>query len=434
MTIGVRALAASLFCIGFGLAAACSSSSPPGDGAAGSSGSDEDAGAGGKSGSGSKGGAAGRAGSGNKAGTTGKAGSTSAGDGGAAGETGEGGEGGTDPCAACASGACLPDGTCVDCTTTKDVCPDGHYCGAENTCLVGCKNGDACASGVCNAQHDCQSCLSDQECSDVHVCGNNVCAAACTVAQEGTSDGCGAGLTCCGLHCIDAKTDSAHCGACGTACATGEFCGTTGCQASTLKGVCSVAKLALVLDGQAGNAAPGRVMAQALVAQCPTVPALREISQDVADVVNTKSGQPVAGGDELLIAPGGGFFAHLTGYVSDERVAPLYATQNLTTKRNEFRLGKTDAVVVSADYNAPHAGHDFFIVQFVRDPASGSLVLNAQGFWQEGTTAAAFYFAKSMLPLLATLDQAWYAYEWTDANADQLPDANDTFKLVDSGN
>ena len=386
--------------------------------------------------------ASGSGGSPGKAGASGKAGSSGNGGGsssvagssvGGSSDGGEGGEGGSvgNPCTACASGLCLPDGQCVDCLPANDQCAAGQYCSPDSySCVPGCKDADSCASGVCDAVHDCQHCIADSECSAGHVCGAGVCGAPCSAAEEGNNLGCSGTLTCCGLHCIDQKTDSKHCGACGTACATGQFCGLNACRDSALSQVCSVARITVVLDGQDGNQTPARSMAAGLSATCLPSPTVREVSQDVADAVNTANGRPVAGGGELLIAAGGTFFAHLTAYVSSQPVSPVYS--NFENDTLQYRKRSDASIVASAPYSADHDSQDFFVLQFMRDPASGSLILNAQGFWQSGTTAAAFYFNQAMLPALSTFGKSWYVYKWTDANADMMPDLNE-ITLIDSG-
>jgi len=243
--------------------------------------------------------------------------------------------------------------------------------------------------------------------------------------------GCSAGLTCCGSHCIDDKTDSQHCGAaCGAACAAGQLCGVAGCRDSTVAAACSIAKVTVVLDGQAGNAVPARAIAAGL-ATCAPPPTVREVSQDVADAVNASSGRPVAGGDQLLISTGGSSFAHLTGYLNSALVAPIEAVQSGTDY--DFRKTATGEVVAHTLFGDAHAAHDMFVIQFIRDPTSGSLILNAQGLWQEGTTAAAYYFANVMLPTLAAQTKSWYVLQWTDTNANSTPDAGDTFQPKGSG-
>jgi endoglucanase len=51
---------------------------------------------------------------------------------------------------------------------------------------------------------------------------------------SGTPDTCGAGLDSCNNQCVDLKSDSSHCGACGTACGAGRTCsnGVCGCLSS----------------------------------------------------------------------------------------------------------------------------------------------------------------------------------------------------------
>ncbi len=436
MRIRARAMGATLLVAGLMLSVACSSGSKSDGNAAGSAGD----GGGGKGGGG-KGGSPSHAGSAGKAGHSGggvPGGSAGAEDtAGAAGtlsESGAGGEAGTgNACAACPSGFCLPTGECVACLANNDHCPDGQYCTDANTCAPGCKDGSGCASGVCSTAHDCQSCVSDQECSAPHVCGNNQCAAACAADQEGTATGCSTGLTCCTTHCVDATTDAAHCGACGTACSTGQFCGIGGCHDSNLAGICAIAKVALVLDGQDGNATPGRAIATALHASCSPAPAVREISQDVADAVNATNGRPVAGGDELLLAPGGAFFARLTNYVSTTPVAPVYAAGSADGLSTEYRKQGTNALIATQLNDGPHDASDYLLIQMMREPTSGSVILNPQGFWQSGTTAAAYYVVNVMLPTLSTWTKSWYVYKWTDGNANNTPDNANEFTLVDSG-
>jgi hypothetical protein len=194
---------------------------------------------------------------------------------------------------------------------------------------------------------------------------------------------------------------------------------------------CSVAKVTVVLDGQDGNAVPARAIAAALLATCTPMPVKREVSQDVADAVNASSGRPVAGGDELLVSTGGGSFAHLTAYLNSALVAPIGAVLN--GNNYDLRKNATGEVVAHTLYDAPHDSSDVFVIQFIREPSSGSLILNAQGLWQGGTTAAAYYFVNVMLPMLATETKSWYVVRWTDANANLTPDAGDTYELKASG-
>jgi hypothetical protein len=251
--------------------------------------------------------------------------------------------------------------------------------------------------------------------------------------------------------------DSRNCGACGKSCASGQFCGRTACEVAgeggaggdgggtvaeicvechdtTLANVCSVGKVTVILDTSKntsdGNRVPGRALGAALQDNCPTSPVLTEAEQDSVDALNITTGRPVSDSSELLVVAGGPFYQNVEGYLESQHITPLYWTYN--TKESEYRRSGTDEVVVSLPLEGDHDSHDIFIVQFARDPASGSLILNEQGFWESGTVAGAYQIIHGLLPDLTRLDKAWYAYEWTDQNGDKAPSL-DEIKLLDSG-
>ena len=389
----------------------------------------------------SEGGASGAHASGGKAGmnaSSGAGGKARAGDGqgASAGEdtagNGNGGEGGeAGACAACPSGLCLPSGECIDCLASNDQCPDGKYCADDNTCVPGCKNAASCASGVCGETHDCQSCISDSECSDQHVCGAQVCATACTAAREGGNPGCGAGLTCCSLHCVDTVADNQHCGACGTACTASQFCGASGCVVNQLSSLCEIAKVVVILDGQAGDDPTGRALAQSLVEHCAPAPTVREVSQTVADALNPESGRPVAGGDELMVVAGGSVFQLAANYLVGHKLAPVINAA--TNDSFEIRNSSDNALIASELISNATEDHDLFVVQFMREPTSGSLVLNAYGFTVGGTAAATLYFQNALAPSLAAATKSWYVGEWTDQNSNHTPDAIEITLIASGG-
>jgi hypothetical protein len=441
---------AGLTLVGLVAVAACGDDAP--NSSNGKGGEPSDGGEGGAGNAASKGGSSAKGGSGGKGGTASKGGSSAKG--------GSGGKGGTDSaggasgaagasaqCPACESGFCLDDGTCVDCLPTDDACPSGSYCTDENTCAPGCKpSGDGCASGVCDETHNCSNCINDDECIDDLVCGNGQCGASCTQAQEGQQASCGDGLTCCSLHCTDVEIDSNHCGACGATCGDGEFCGIDACADTgqggaggagnapcvachpvTLANICAIANAIVILDSNVneteGNRTPGRAIGAALRDKCVPQPALSEAEQDSVEALNITTGRPVSGGKELLIVAGGAFYQHLEGYLEAQRIAPLYL--NVTDTDTQFLKSSNNQEVVSLPIAGPHDTSDYFLIQFMRDPASGSLALNAQGFWLSGTNAAAYQLIEAILPNLASFDKAWYAYEWTDADGDKAPDLNE---------
>jgi len=164
--------------------------------------------------------------------------------------------------------------------------------------------------------------------------------------------------------------------------------------------------------------------------QCSPTPELTQAEQDSEGALNITTGRPVSGGGELLVVAGGPYFQNLEGYLEGQHVSPLY--WNTGADFSEFRKTADDSVVVHLPTAGDHDAHDFFIIQFSRDAASGSLVLNAQGLWLSGTVAAAYQVTTGFLPDLGSLDKAWYAYEWTDQDGDLKPDSNE-ITLIDSG-
>jgi hypothetical protein len=242
--------------------------------------------------------------------------------------------------------------------------------------------------------------------------------------------GCGVGLTCCAEHCASTVNDQQHCGACGTACADTQFCGESGCVAAKLSSACRVGKLVVVLDGQEGDDPTGRALSQALVAHCPSSQSSREVAQTASDVLNPNSGQPVSGSDELLLIAGGNYFQKGMGYLVANKVAPLTNVGTFSTY--EIHDTVSNALIASELIADVSDSHDLFAVQFLRDPSSNSLVLNAYGFTVGGTAAATYYFTDVLAPNLATVDKTWFVGEWTDKDADKLPDA-DELTVVASG-
>jgi hypothetical protein len=376
-----------------------------------------------------------------------KPGSSGTGTGASPSEGGSGGEPASpidERCASCKSGLCLEDGTCVDCLPDADKCPTGKYCSDDYECVRGCKSsGEDCASGVCGTDRNCQRCIKDSECVDGFVCSAGQCAAACTTEQQGTADGCGDGLICCSEHCSLLTTDSRNCGGCGNTCASGQFCGlaaseadATGvsCQDTTLANVCSVSKVIVVLDTNKnendGDRNSGRAIGAALSGQCPSKPTLEEAEQDSVDALNMTTGRPVSSSSDLLVIVGGPFFQNLQGYLEEQGIAPLY--WKLTGENSEYRRADTDEVVASVPIDSDHESHDIFIIQFMRDPESGSLVLNAQGTWLTGSAAAAYHLSTVLLPDLPSQDKSWYAFDWTDKDGDLAPD-EDEIQLLGSG-
>lgn len=144
-----------------------------------------------------------------------------------------------------------PPGLVACGTECRVVAIDPDHCGA---CGVSCGGGEACRGGVCIPAPTC------------------VCP---------PSNGCDAGLTACNGACVDLQTDPQHCGACNTACATGDTCSGGTCQASTgcpsgttlCNGVCVNLATDVNHCGACNTACPPNATCNAGVCQSGTCPA-----------------------------------------------------------------------------------------------------------------------------------------------------------------
>jgi hypothetical protein len=61
--------------------------------------------------------------------------------------------------------------------------------------------------------------------------------------------GCPSGQTLCGTSCSDLSSDPAHCGSCGKACPSGNFCTAAKCLKSPCDGLCTPELVSLSSDG-----------------------------------------------------------------------------------------------------------------------------------------------------------------------------------------
>jgi hypothetical protein len=335
------------------------------------------------------------------------------------------------PCADAALACELTSHTCVECLPSNDTCPAGEYCTTGFECVRGCKaNGGGCASGRCDANHECQQCLEDLECGSDRVCGTFSCGVGCGFPDDPP---CGAGTECCAAQCVDTKRDIEHCGGCGVACAGTQFCGVSGCETVALGKLCSLPTLTVVLSGQSADQAESELLIDALEASCAPAPTISSVLQTESLLLNPVTGQPVAGGNQLLVTLGSGYANNLVRYLETQRIAPVYQFyMDGPDPFFEYRRSSNDQVLVHGLRSAETADHGHFLVQIVREPESGSLTVLAYGFWAEGTAAARWFLANQVLPALSTYTDTWYIYEWAN-NATPGPDAGDTFTRVDSG-
>lgn len=334
------------------------------------------------------------------------------------------GDGGCGECALdrdCPSGkpACDPSrNTCVVCRAAPDSCDAGTYC-LNEACVPGCGRDSDCSSGVCLGTHDCLNCRGDGECAGGRLCGTGACIAPCTTT-------CANGRSCCGGRCVDVTRDPAFCGNCTTACAADAFCGTSMCRAPLLSNTCTLPSATVLLDGIDDSA--GVSMATALVSACTPAVNVRTVGQLDAGVLNPVTGEPLVPG-ELFCAAGGSFRQRAIAWLEQNGLAPVRDTSTTSIYRYSLRDGGIVAAGPVGDLNALH---DIFVIQIVRAP-SGATVLNAGGYYTEGTAAGAWYFVNRLLPMRASLTNGWYVVEWRDTMLNGLPDPGDTWTPIAQG-
>lgn len=240
---------------------------------------------------------------------------------------------------------------------------------------------------------------------------------------------CSASLSCCASFCVDTRKDPNHCAACGTACGSKRFCSGTACREVVFSSICDNPSAVVIKDPfDLDNMAAARIGA-ALMAACMPAPAVVEKDQGAPDVLDPE-GRPLAGGSTSYLTGGGAFGQRLIEYLDKAALTPLWITGDGTNIT--FRNRMTGQDVVTAPRTTLNDGHDYFLVEVVVEPESGTLVIAVMGLLAPGTAAAGFWVSTEMVPKYTTLTDAWYVFEWTDSG-DQIPNAADTFRLIAQG-
>jgi hypothetical protein len=186
-----------------------------------------------------------------------------------------------------------------------------------------------------------------------------------------------------------------------------------------------------LLDGAPADDRAARDVLRALSERCATPPATRVFPQGSADLIHPESGRVVVRGGELLVLAGGPYFNKTAGFLERERSVPVY--NGGTHPAIQFIRSADDAVVASSTFPESTPSHDMIVIQVGRERATGTLALVLYGFHPNGTLAAAWHFVHVMAEDLASYTEAYYVYDWSDTNADQVPNAGDTWQLLGSG-
>lgn len=286
---------------------------------------------------------------------------------------------------------------------------------------AGCSSGTQCNTGLC-VGGNCVACQDDAECGAAAICNGGVCGPGCT-----SSATCDAGQDCCTGRCFELQQAPGHCGSCGQACTTDEFCSEATCHPADFSQLCQLTRTAVVLDRIGDDDDAGLAMGSAISTRCTLSTPLRSVGQLDSGVL-ASNGMPIALG-ELLVMAGGSFAQRGVKWMEDNGVAQVSDTSTSVDAIYSLRDG---GVVSTVPLSTLGPTLDRVVVQLVRTPA-GALVLNAAGYHGPGTLAAARYFVDAVLPAASTLTTRWYVVEWEDLDGTPGPSAGDRYTVIASG-
>ena len=247
---------------------------------------------------------------------------------------------------------------------------------------------------------------------------------------------CSGALRCCASVCTDTARDPRNCGACGVACTAGQFCTGTKCDSAIFSNLCANPKATVDLGQFAPDNAAGVALGAALTTSCSPAVAVGQASQ-LSGILEGDAGRPNIGGGDTLVVGGGGFGQLAVQYLDSSGLSPIFLKTDGVTAQYIVRAtgAPAFAAVMVSDLTAHH---DYFFVELVVEPESGTLCFVGAGILAPGTAAAGYYGSTQLIPNRAADMHSWEAVEWTDAPGsggtpgDGIPNAGDTFRVVAS--
>jgi hypothetical protein len=245
-------------------------------------------------------------------------------------------------------------------------------------------------------------------------------------------------VACCAGYCVNTAADPRNCGHCGVACTEHQFCTGTQCDQAVLANLCGNPSGTIVLDQYTADNQGAGSIGTALMANCvpPTNIAYRyeDAGGEGGAVTDPATGRPNTGVGNTFITGGGGYGHVGVAYLDMMALTPLFPS--VINNGTEYQVIKraTGTAALDVPYSSLTASHDYFWVDLVVEPQSGTLVVSGVGTLAPGTVAAGYYLSATIIPNLATYTNSWYLFEWTDMNSDSTPNAGDTFTQIATGN
>ncbi len=191
---------------------------------------------------------------------------------------------------------------------------------------------------------------------------------------------CGMSLACCSSFCVDTERDPRNCGACGVACGANQFCTGRACDDAVFTNVCSNGSATVVTDPYPVDTEAGVELATAL-ASCSDagfhVAVVPQSQPGVLVPMGDAGARPNVGGSDTLVAGGSWWGQQSVAYMDNSGLTPVYLTNDGTTSHIYERA--SGAALVTTPDTALTAQHDFFFLELVVEPTSGTLCFFGEG-------------------------------------------------------
>jgi hypothetical protein len=195
--------------------------------------------------------------------------------------------------------------------------------------------------------------------------------------------------------------------------------------------------MTFTLNGASIDDAFAPVLAAMFASTCPSQPATVMVAETASSAVNPVTAQPVAGAGDVIVEIGGPYTSNVAKYVESHGLTRVYDTTPdgiVVGFYAHSSDGGADPEVLVAPISSFNANRDFFKIEMVVDPVSGSRIFQVYGIYAPGTIAAAWFFEHRVLPNLSAYPLRYYVYEWTHGDGGTNPGPSDSFNLVASGN